>query len=97
MIVKAGESYYEFDKNGLTRISTKEKYEQQKLDQVNHPSHYVGKDSTKVYLETIARLEPDISMIDAGAAYASVAISLKRIADSLDWFKQELEKERLPK
>lgn len=37
-----------------------------------------------VYLETIARLEPDIAMIDAGAFYASAAISLKRIADALN-------------
>lgn len=37
-----------------------------------------------VYLDTIARLEPEIAMIDAGAYYASAAISLKRIADSLE-------------
>jgi hypothetical protein len=37
-----------------------------------------------VYLETIARLEPDIAMIDPGAFYASAAISLKRIADVLE-------------
>lgn len=36
-----------------------------------------------VYLETIDRLEPDIHMIDAGAGWASAAISLKRIADEL--------------
>lgn len=36
------------------------------------------------YLNTIERMEPDIAMVDAGAAYASIAISLKRIADSLD-------------
>jgi hypothetical protein len=33
------------------------------------------------YLETIERLEPNISPIDASAFYGSVAISLKRIAD----------------
>lgn len=33
------------------------------------------------YLTTVNRLEPDIHMIDAGAFYASAAISLKRIAD----------------
>lgn len=38
-----------------------------------------------VYLETIDRLEPDVAMIDAGAFYASAAISLKRIADALEW------------
>ena len=36
------------------------------------------------YLDTIARLEPDFAMIDQDAALASIAISLKRIADSLD-------------
>lgn len=36
------------------------------------------------YLSTIARLEPDISIIDASAFYASAAISLKRIADHLE-------------
>ena len=36
------------------------------------------------YLETISRLEPDVSMIDAGAGWASIAISLRRIADTLD-------------
>lgn len=38
---------------------------------------------TDVYLATVARLEPDIAMIDAGAYYASAAISLKRTADAL--------------
>lgn len=37
-----------------------------------------------VYLDTIKRLEPDIAMIDQGAAAASIAISLKRIADALE-------------
>ncbi len=36
------------------------------------------------YLNTISRLEPDIAMIDPGAFSASAAISLKRIADSLE-------------
>lgn len=35
-----------------------------------------------VYLATVARLEPDIAMIDTGAGLASIAISLKRIADA---------------
>lgn len=42
------------------------------------------KDDTTVYLETVSRLEPEIHPIDAAAAYASVSISLKRIADALD-------------
>jgi hypothetical protein len=36
------------------------------------------------YLETIKRLEPDISMCDRDATLTSIAISLKRIADRLD-------------
>lgn len=36
------------------------------------------------YLETLDRMEPDIHMIDAGAGWASIAISLKRIADELN-------------
>lgn len=36
------------------------------------------------YLDTIARIEPDIAMIDRDAALASIAISLKRIADALN-------------
>jgi hypothetical protein len=36
------------------------------------------------YLATIDRLEPEIHMIDTGAGLASIAISLKRIADALD-------------
>jgi hypothetical protein len=41
------------------------------------------KTDTDVYLETIKRIEPEIAMIDAGAFYASAAISLKRIAEEL--------------
>lgn len=36
------------------------------------------------YIDTISKLEPDIAPIDIGAAAASIAISLKRIADALD-------------
>lgn len=36
------------------------------------------------YLETIARLEPDIAHIDLSAASASIAISLRRIADAME-------------
>lgn len=39
------------------------------------------------YLATIERLEPDIRPIDLPAAAASIAISLKRIADFLERFK----------
>lgn len=36
------------------------------------------------YLDTVGKLEPEIHPIDAGAFYASAAISLKRIADTLE-------------
>lgn len=36
------------------------------------------------YLDTVKRMEPDIAMIDRDAALASIAISLKRIADALN-------------
>lgn len=42
------------------------------------------KAAADAYLATIDSLEPDIASIDPGAFYASAAISLKRIADSLD-------------
>lgn len=51
------------------------------------------KERVDAYLNTINRLEPDIVMIDQGAANASVAISLKRIADSLDTIVLRLNKE----
>lgn len=40
-------------------------------------------DKIKDYIKTAERLEPDIYPINVGAFYASVAISLKRIADSI--------------
>ena len=36
------------------------------------------------YLKTIDRLEPEVAAIDAGGGWASIAISLRRIADALD-------------
>lgn len=42
------------------------------------------KERVDVYLNTVNRLEPEIAPIDASAFYASAAISLKRIADSLE-------------
>ena len=36
------------------------------------------------YLDTIDRMEPDLTMVDRDAALASIAISLKRIADALE-------------
>lgn len=42
------------------------------------------KERVDAYLDTVSRLEPDIAPIDASATYASVAISLKRIADVIE-------------
>ena len=36
------------------------------------------------YLGTVDRMEPDIAMVDRDAALASIAVSLKRIADTQD-------------
>lgn len=41
-------------------------------------------DEKNPYLDTIDRLEPDIASVDEPASLASIAISLKRIADALD-------------
>jgi hypothetical protein len=43
----------------------------------------------EAYLDTVNRMEPDITMLDEGAALASIAISLKRIADCL-WMDYEM-------
>jgi hypothetical protein len=45
------------------------------------------------YAKTVDRLEPDIAMIDTGAFNASAAISLKRIADCLEWLVKEAQKQ----
>lgn len=42
------------------------------------------KQRVDAYLETVSRIEPDIAMLDTGAALASIAISLRRIADALN-------------
>jgi len=42
------------------------------------------KERVDEYLETVKRMEHSIAFIDAGAFYASAAISLKRIADALE-------------
>lgn len=43
------------------------------------------------YLATVARLEPEITPIDLPAAAASISISLRRIADSLERSEKLLE------
>lgn len=37
------------------------------------------------YLKTVDRLEPEISPVDTTAALTSIAISLKRIADMIEF------------
>ncbi len=44
----------------------------------------MAKKTGDAYLDTVARMEPEIAMVDTGGAAASIAISLKRIADSLE-------------
>ncbi len=38
------------------------------------------------YLDTVDRMEPDVTPVDRDGAMASIAISLKRIADALEFF-----------
>lgn len=38
----------------------------------------------EAYLDTVERIEPEVTMIDLGYALASISISLKRIADNLE-------------
>ena len=45
-------------------------------------------ESLDAYLATVDRLEPNITPIDVTGAAASIAISLKRIADILQWFQE---------
>jgi hypothetical protein len=42
------------------------------------------KQRVEAYLDTVKRLEPDIAQIDLDSGIASIAISLKRIADALE-------------
>lgn len=42
-----------------------------------------GSDQATAYLATLKRIEQDIAMIDRDTALASIAISLRRIADAL--------------
>lgn len=45
------------------------------------------------YQDTVKRMEPDIAMIDAAAGWASIAISLKRIADVMEWARARAEED----
>lgn len=42
------------------------------------------KDRVDAYLATVERLEKEIAVVDELASLTSIAISLKRIADTLD-------------
>lgn len=39
------------------------------------------------YQETVKRMEPGICFIDTAAGWTSCSVSLKRIADTMVWFK----------
>jgi len=41
------------------------------------------KERVDAYLDTVKRMEPDITFVDSAAGWASIAISLKRIADAM--------------
>lgn len=45
----------------------------------------------EAYLQTVERMEPDITYVDRDGALASIAISLKRIADVME--KKDSERE----
>lgn len=44
----------------------------------------MAQDNADTYQRTIARMEPDLAGVDHAGAIASIAISLKRIADALE-------------
>ena len=50
--------------------------------------------SRDAYTNTVNRLEPDITPVDLTSAAASIAISLKRLADAFDHVIEEIEKEK---
>ena len=49
-------------------------------------------DEADAYQDTVKRLEPDIHPIDTDAGLASIAISLRRIADALESLPERLER-----
>lgn len=49
----------------------------------NARARYNAKTTAECYMATIESIEPSITSIDVGAFYASVAISQKRIADTM--------------
>jgi hypothetical protein len=51
-------------------------------------------EAVSAYMRTVDRIEPEIAMIDPGAGWASVSVSLKRIADSLESMVEMIKEER---
>lgn len=49
------------------------------------------KERVSAYLDTIGRMEPEIAAVDLPAGMASIAISLKRIADGIERIVEMLE------
>jgi hypothetical protein len=47
----------------------------------------MSEETVNAYLATLARMEQDIALVDRDAALVSIAISMKRIADSLETLK----------
>jgi hypothetical protein len=53
-------------------------------------------EAVSAYTRTVDRIEPEIAMIDPGAGWASVSVSLKRIADSLEHIVKAIDEDRRP-
>ncbi len=51
-------------------------------------------DPVNTYLHMINRMEPDLYFIDSCAGWASIAVSLRRIADSLEIISKQFNLEK---
>ena len=49
----------------------------------DHEAEAAGR-RVDAYLATVKRLEPNIAIVDCDASLASIAVSLRRIADALE-------------
>lgn len=49
------------------------------------------KERAEAYISTVKRMEPDVTPTDRDPTLASIAISLKRIADELERFRHMAE------
>lgn len=52
------------------------------------------KDTMKVYLDCVDRIEPSVTDMDQEATLTSIAISLKRIADFCEWVQEHTEDDK---